>query len=313
MNAALLGMSLLGVATGAQVAHAQDAATLQARHAALQEALADNVFQRPLHLESNDASGRLNGEVYARIAQPYAVVGPALRDMGHWCDILILHPNVKGCRAPAAAGADTLSLSVGRKSDQPLADAHRIAFKYEVAASTPEYLRVVLNAAAGPFGTTGYRIALEAAPLDSERSFVHLSYSYANGLASRWATRAYLATAGRAKVGFSVVGRTPDGRPVYIGGTRGMIERNAMRYYLAIEAYLASLSAPAVEQVEHRLHGWHAGVEQYPVQLHELDLGPYLAMKRVEIRRQQASALSSTAQMNPPRSARLDDASRSDP
>jgi hypothetical protein len=86
-----------------------------------------------------------------------------------------------------------------------------------------------------------------------------------------------------------------------------------MRCYLAIEAYLGSLSVPAADRVEHRLNGWHAGVEQYALQLHELDLGPYLAMKRMEIQRQQAPPLSSTAQINPPRSARLDDASRSDP
>jgi hypothetical protein len=308
MNATLLGLSLLAVLAGAQLAHAQDAATLQARHAAMHDALARNVFQRPLRLESSEVSRRLKGEVYARIPQPYAVVGPALQSMSHWCDILILHPNVKGCRAPGRAGTDTLRLNIGRKFDQPLADAYAFDFKYTVAESAPDYLRVVLSAAEGPLGTSRYRIVLEAAPLDGEGSFLHLTYSYVHGVASRWAAGVYLATIGRAKVGFSVVGQQPDGQPVYIGGTRGVIERNAMRCYLAIEAYLDSLSAPAADQVERRLTGWHAGVEQYSVQLHELDLGPYLAMKRAEILRQQAPPPSSTAQMDPPRSARLDGA-----
>jgi len=315
MNATLVGMSLLAVLAGAQAAHGQDAVTLQARHAAMQEALADSVFQRPLHLESSEVSRRLKGEVYARIPQPYAVVSPALRGMGHWCDILILHPNVKGCRAPGRAGDDTLSLSIGRKFDQPLADAYAFDFKYTVAESTADYLRVVLSAKEGPLGTSRYRIVLEAAPLDAERSFLHLTYSYVHGRASRLATGVYLATLGRSKVGFSVIRHKPDGRPVYIGGTRGVIERNAMRCYLAIEAYLGSLSAPAADQVEQRLNVWHAGVEQYAMQLHELELDPYLAMKRMEILRQQEPPppLSSTAQMDPPRSARLGDASRSDP
>ena len=47
---------------------------------------------------------------------------------------------------------------------------------------------------------------------------------------------AYLAGAGREKVGFSVVERLPDGRPVYVDGVRGVVERSAMRYYLAIES-----------------------------------------------------------------------------
>lgn len=274
---------------------AQDAAALHARHAALRESLDRSSFQRPLHLESIEESGDLTGEVYARVAQPFDVAGPALREIGHWCDILILHPNVKGCRA----AGKTLDMSVGRKSGQPAADAYPLQFGYAVAVAGPDYLRVVLRAPRGPLGTRHYRIVLEAVGLDDGNSFLHLSYSYASGVASRWATRAYLATVGRAKIGFSIVGRTANGRPVYIGGTRGMVERNAMRCYLAIDAYLDALSAPAAEQVERRLLRWHAGVEQYAAQLHELELAEYLAMKRVEIRRQQARAASSSAQTPP--------------
>ena len=73
---------------------------------------------------------------------------------------------------------------------------------------------------------------------------MHLSYSYDYGVAARVAMQGYLATIGRDKVGFSVVGTQADGQPVYIGGTRGVVERNTMRYYLAIEAYLGALSLP---------------------------------------------------------------------
>jgi hypothetical protein len=99
------------------------------------------------------------------------------------------------------------------------------------------------------------------------------------------AMRGYLATIGRDKVGFSIVAKKSDGQPVYIGGTRGVVERNTMRYYLAIEAYLAALSVPPGKQLESRLSAWYAGVERYPLQLHELDRDEYLAMKRKEIRR----------------------------
>ncbi len=272
-------------------AHAQDGAALTARHAALHAALGSNQFQRPLYLESHEESGDLQGDIYARVAQPFGVAGPALQGMEQWCDILILHLNVKRCRAGATtAGDDTLSINIGRKFDQPVADAHLFGFRYQVARSGPDYLRVVLSAATGPLGTRRYRLVLELVALDPGNSFVHLSYAYAQGAAARWATRVYLTTLGRAKVGFSIVGHKGDGQPVYIGGTRGAIERNAMRFYLAIEAYLGALSAPAAEQGEQRLNDWFTAVERYPVQLHELERDAYLQMKRLEIQRQQTLA-----------------------
>ena len=285
-----LGAALLCALAGLVPAHAQDAASLQARYATLREALGNNPFQRPLYLESREDSGDLQGDVYARIEQPFGVVVPALQGMEQWCDILILHLNVKRCRAVPAAAGDTLSLNIGRKFDQPLADAYLFEFRYQVAPPQPDYLRVVLSAAEGPLGTSRYRIVLEVVPLDAGRSFLHLSYAYAQGTAARWATQFYLTTVGRAKVGFTIVGRRANGQPIYIGSTRGVIERNAMRCYLAIEAHLGALSAPAAERREQRLNDWFAASERYPVQLHEIERGEYLQMKRMEIQRQQTLA-----------------------
>ena len=63
------------------------------------------------------------------------MVQQALQSADHWCDILILHLNVKRCRAGGAA-ARSLSLSVGRKFDQPIEDAYELDFAYRVAAAT---------------------------------------------------------------------------------------------------------------------------------------------------------------------------------
>jgi hypothetical protein len=281
---------LLVVAVQMSSAYAQDANSLKARHAALREQLADNRFQRPLYLESSQASGNLKGDIYALVERPYAVVGPALQGMDRWCDILILHLNVKNCRT-SAPKADTLSLRIGRKHDQPLAEAYLVEFLYKVTAAKPDYLQVVLNAEKGPLGTSRYRIVLEVAELDAQRSFLHLSYSYVSGMAARLAMQGYLATTGRNKVGFSIVGSKANGQPVYMSGMRGVVERNTMRYYLAIEAYLGALSAPEPSRLEKRLNDWHAGIERYPVQLHELERGEYLEMKHREIQRQQAPEL----------------------
>ena len=272
-----------------QGASAQDAAALRARHAALQPALNVNAFNRPIYIESFHNGDELRGEVYAIVPQAFALSGPALQGMEHWCDILMLHLDVKMCRW-AQAGAETLTVSTAHKYDQPLESAAAVEFGYRVAASTPDYLHVQLHAEKGPMGTHDYRIVLEAIPLDAKTSFIHLSYAYSQGFGGRIAMEAYLATLGRNKVGFSVVDRKPDGQPVYIANVRGLVERNCMRYFLAIEAYLSAYALPPADQLERRLREWYAGAERYPVQLHEMERDDYLAMKRKEISHQQLAA-----------------------
>ena len=135
-------LAVFGALAGMPLAQAQDAASLQARHASLREQLASNAFQRPLYLESSDRSGELKGEIYAVIDRPYAVAGRALQDMNNWCDILILHLNVKGCRASTPQAGHTLSVSIGRKFDQPLADAYPVEFLFKLVAVRPDYLQM---------------------------------------------------------------------------------------------------------------------------------------------------------------------------
>jgi hypothetical protein len=271
-------------------AFAQDAATLKAKHESLHDKLANNPFQRPLVLESTQSSGDLRGDVYAVVDQPFSVVEPALQGVDHWCDLLILHLNVKNCSASGKPPGEVLSLIVGRKFDQPLDDGYKVDFSYGVPVSTSDYLRVQMAADEGPVGTKNYRLALEAVPLDAKSSFIHMSYAYGYGLAARLALQTYLATAGASKIGFSITGKSDDGKPVYINGVRGVMERNTMRYYLAIEAYLGALAAPPAEQVEKRLRDWFAATERYAPQLHEMDQADYLAMKRREVQRQRDGA-----------------------
>ncbi len=99
--------------------------------------------------------------------------------------------------------------------------------------------------------------------------------------------QSYLATVGRSKVGFTITGKHNDGQPTYIQGIRGVVERNTMRYYLAMDAYLASLTSPADAQLEKSLQYWYRNSEQYASQLHEVELDEYLDMKRKEYQRQQ--------------------------
>ena len=287
---AAVALACIVMGAWAPPAHAQDAAALRSRHSALREALAHNAFGRPLVLNSSEISGLFRGEVYAVVAQPFSLVGPALLGMEQWCDVMMLHLNVKTCRGMGNGGASTLRLAVGRKFDQPLGSAFQIDFAYSVVANQADYLQVTLAAAAGPLDTKDYRIGFEATPLDATTTFLHLSYAYAYGMAARMAMSAYLATIGHDKVGFSIVSYRGDGVPVYLADMRGAVERNTMRYFLAIEAYLGALALPVAQRPEQRLRDWFDAIERYPRQLHELSREDYLTMKHREFAQRKALA-----------------------
>jgi hypothetical protein len=251
----------------------------------MQDQLGHNQFQKPLYMESRETSGQVTGDIYALVNYPFATVGTALSSAAHWCDILLLHLNTKYCRAAPDGRGTALQFIVGKKHEQPLNEAYRVDFVYRNAAATPNYLKVLLSADKGPLSTRDYRIAVEAVPIDDGSSFIHFTYSYAYGFAGQLALQAYLGTLGSDKVGFTVAGRQAGGSPIYVGGIRGMVERNTMRYYLAIEAYLGALSALPQARQEKSLHDWFAAIERYPLQLHELEQDEYLVMKRKEYER----------------------------
>lgn len=285
----LAGLLLVVMALPMTAAALEDPAqALHQRYAALQEQLAHNEYQRPLYLDSTDADGSTRGEVYVVVHHPFKRVVKALASADHWCDIMILHVNTKYCRpAVGAAGTSVLQIAMGRKFEQDLEDAYQVDFSYQLRRSDSTLLQVELDAASGPMGTRDYRIQLDAVPLDAERTFIHLSYAYSYGVSARLAMQAYLATMGSSKVGFTVVSRDDAGEPEYIEGVRGAVERNTMRYSLAIESYLGAWSTPPKQRTEQRLRDWFAATERHPQQLHEMELDEYLVMKRNEIRRQQ--------------------------
>ena len=178
-------------------------------------------------------------------------------------------------------------MSIGKKYDQPLEQAYRVDFRYTLVTATPEFLEVNLRADSGPMGTSNYRIVMRAVALEGNRSFIQMSYAYDYGTLGRMAMQVYLATVGSGKVGFTVAGKGSNGEPQYIGGMRGVVERNTMRYYLAIDAYLSAQSGSPADVLDRRLMYWFSATERYPRQLHETDLASYLSMKRSEVQRQQ--------------------------
>ncbi len=264
-------------------------ARLRAKHDQLREKLESNSFGRELFVAAREAANQQNGDVYGIVYYPFAQVESSLHEARSWCDVLILPFNTKHCFAFPGDAAKQIALRVGRKADQPAELAFPIEFDYRIAMRASDYLRIVLSAGKGPLGTRDYQIVLEATPLDDKRTFIHLGYSYGFNAMSRLAMQAYLSTVGSSKVGFTVTGRDASGRPAYVGGMLGATERNTMRYFLAIDAYLGSLAAPPASRVEKRLRDWFAATEKYPLQLHEMDRGEYLSMKQKETQRSTAA------------------------
>ncbi len=267
-----LGAACL-LAFSALQAHA-DAGELRARHDAMREQLRNNDFGRQLNIDSAESSNTLQGDVYAVLDHPFGKVKEALQDPGAWCDIMLLPFNTRAC----SASGNSLTVRIGRKPDQPVEQAHPLNFGFRNVAATADYLQARLNAGQGPFGTRDYRISAEAVPLENGKTFMHMRYSYGYGGMGKLAMQAYLSTAGANKVGF-----TTD-------GVRGAVERNAMRYYLAIDAYLDTMDAPEGQRVDKRLNQWFSATERYPRQLREMDRGSYLALKRDAYGRQQTAA-----------------------
>ena len=259
------------------------------KYASLSGTLANNAYGRPLYLDSVQGSTRVTGNAYAVLDAPFSLVSSSFKNPKRLCDLIILHINTKYCRPAPDASPSALMVNFGKKTPQALSDTFALEFAMVISSASANFSQVQLNAEKGPLGTSNYSIELAAVPLPDGKTFLHLRYSYGFGLTGRMAMQAYLATAGSKKVGFTQIAQPESGQKSYVGGMRGAVERNTMRYYLAIEAYLLSLNAPQADQQNTRLEKWFDSTEQYPLQLHETDKASYLAMKKDEIKRQQTA------------------------
>ena len=288
----LAALVLSGLLWGAAVNAAGEAENLRQKFTALRPHLENNQFQRPLYLNSAELDYSIRGDIYAVVDYPYPDIGRAFNDPDRGpaglCQIMMLHPNTKYCRVVSGKPGKMLSARIGRKHEQPVEDAYDMEFSYR-NNSVPGawYTRIELKADTGPFSTRDYLIAVSVVGIDANRSFLHLSYSLGYGFAARTAMKVYLGTLGRSKVGFTRLDNPPEPEPRYIRGLRGVIERNTMRYYLAIEAFLNATYLPADKQLTRRLTRWYDATEKYARQLHEVDRQEYLDMKYDEHRRLQ--------------------------
>ncbi len=251
-------------------------------------------------MTSQEESGNVRGDVHAVIDLPLEAILSALRSSTRWCEILLLHLNVKDCDLRGREADAVLAVAAGPRHDQALDSAQRIDFIFRPSSSGANHLAAAMSAEVGPFGTRNYRISVGAVAIDAKHSYLHFAYSYSFGAVARLSMQTYLATVGSSKVGFTIVERDAEGKPVYVDGLRGVIERNAMRYFLAIEVVLKSGPPSTPEQTLAQLRAWFDGTERYARQLHEMTREEYVAMKLKEIARARATASRGSSGRLPP-------------
>jgi hypothetical protein len=284
-----LAASILSVGSIATEAAAMDAETaLRAHYTQFRTRL--EMAPEGLHVavDSAESQDRLQGDVYAIIRQPLASLRAAFQDPAHWCEALLLHVNVQYCR-PVSVGTDTvLNIVLGQKTFESLSSGSHFEFLFTVGAAQPDYQGFSLTARRGPLGTSDYRIMLEALDLSDGRSVVHLRYAYSYGFLASLASRLYLQGSAGAKRGFTVTSAPGADKTTYIDGVRGIVERNAMRYYLALDTFLETQQTPEADRLRNSLTLWYDSTERYPIQLHELERGAYLDLKQRQYQRQQS-------------------------
>jgi hypothetical protein len=265
--------------------------SLQADYVRLGQELRGKLLGQPVVVRSEEGQGSIQGEAYAISDFPLEQLKATFATPAHWCDVMILHVNTKFCHMSETADGPMLTVNVGKGTPQELEETTRLVFKFTAQALDVTHLGVVLTALQGPFGTSNYRVVLEAVALADGKSFLRFAYSYDFNIVSRAALTIYLSTLGRDKVGFTLANSPGSGEPVYIQGMRGLVERNTMRYLLAIFAYLESDYGPEEARLDTRLKNWFAATEAYPSQLKEATWNEYFSMKHAEVQRQQDSKL----------------------
>jgi hypothetical protein len=243
-------------------------------------------FGLPLILESSENSDRVHVDVYGIFDFPFSTVATALKAPANWCDIVSLHPNVKACTHGEQAGNRQLTFYIGKKEYQSPEEARPVIYHFQNVVQQKGYLDISLTADEGPFGTKDHTMRFEALPIKDGKTFVHVSYEYSDSVALRLAGKAYFASFGRSKVGFTVTGKDGNDKPVYIGGPRGAVERNAVRYYFAIQSFMMTGHSQPDSTLGSRTVQWYDLTTRYKQQLFDLEKKDYLAFKTAEHKNQ---------------------------
>ena len=240
--------------------------------------MAASVFHRPLAVESRDADGRMSGEIAGDLGHPFASIARRLIEPAAWCDVIVLHINVKGC----AAQGNAVTVYSGRKFYEPLDRTYALRYTFRAVAVRPDYLRIELadrrkRAATAPATTNScWRPCRRANARSSPCAMRSGRRSRAVSPPPRtWPPWAAASPDSRSSAGTATA--APNGSVA----SAASCERNAMRNFLALDAWLATCDARDAELTLRRMA---ALTGQYPAQLVEMPADEYVEMKQRERR-----------------------------
>jgi len=269
-------------------AQASEKGDMQQLYQSMRPRMVQSPFHRALAMDSTETDQRINGDIYAVLDVALTRLEIVNRDPVRWCEVLLLISNTKNCAVVDAQGTPSLRLRMGTKGPQELGSTTPMNFRFASSVAQAAVLETLLNSDTGPMGTKDGTLRLRAIALGPGTSFIHLHYSYSSSLAGRFATEVYLQTLGRGKVGFSKeapapANASPPTTGAFVGGVRGIVERNTMRYFLGLSCALqfASTDTPA-QRFAQMAPCWYDETERYPLQLHEMPRQDYLNMKQSE-------------------------------
>jgi hypothetical protein len=253
---------------------------LKAKLPLIQQKPAQSPFVVPVHLDSVETGSSSAVNIYGIVNYPIATIRKELLQPEHWCDVTILHTNVRACTWRQTGDTARLILSTVKKNTRPIEDAAQMKYDFRIAGQHADYLDIRITAEEGPYSTRDHVFRFEATPLEAAKTLIHLSYSYGYSTLGYIGMKSYFALFSRGHVGFTIAGLDDGKKPVYVKGLKGAVERNIMRYYLGILAHLDTLQFPAEQQFEKRIHRWFALTELHRRQLHALEKKEYLSYKR---------------------------------
>ncbi len=233
-----------------------------------------------LEIRSREGAVEVSAEVLGVLPFPFETVAASLAEPADWCDFVPLHFNIKACAYGLDAGEPFLVLYSGRKGYGAAEDAYRFDYGFTPRSVEGAYVEVDLLAERGPLSTRDHRLRVEAIPV-GDGTFIRFASSYAQSPISRAGTALYLGTLGRSKVGFTREAPLEPEAPAPVRGVRGIVERNGVRYYLALKAFLENRNGADEGRFEEGLRTWFDLAAQYP-ELYETSWEAYRETKRRE-------------------------------
>jgi hypothetical protein len=264
-------------------AHAAAADTPVARYRELVEVATAGPLRAPVQVQSSEDGNAIGAQVWGVLDVSFAKVSEVVTAPARFCDFVSLVIFVKACTHAGDLAPTTLTLYMGRKDYEDPDPDNALTFAYSVEAPNDAQRAVRLFVPEGLLGVKDNRLEFELWSVE-QRTLVNVRTSYVASTQSKLATGTYLMTFGRNKIGFSTT-TGADGKSQPVRGVRGIIERNTMRYFLALQAYLETLDT-AVEQREvARIERWFDATAQYEL-LYEVPREEYIANKTRERKNQ---------------------------